>query len=135
MGPTIIGRNLFNPLYQMIFPTSVSSEMKEGGMAPALGIGRMNSPCGRETEMDQWYSSTFLPEIGKAPGVIRVRRFKAVRGEDPVYSVVYELENEHVLQTPEWVAQLGADPKNAEMLALNTQGPGSPGIWRKTFQL
>jgi len=135
MGPTLIGQNFFNPLYQMIFPGSVSGEMENSCMAPALQIGRMNIPVERTEEWNQWYNSTFVPNFEKVPGCIRGRRFKAVRGEDPLYSVVYEFENENVSQTPEWEAQLDADPKNADMRALISHGSGSPSIFRKTFEL
>ena len=104
-------------------------------MAAALQICRMNIPPDRATEWNQWYNSTFVPNFEKVPGVIRGRRFKTVRGEDPMYSVVYEFENENVSQTPEWAAQLDADPKNAGMRALTTHGPGSPSIFKKTFEL
>tara|TARA_B100001765_G_scaffold110500_2_gene68673 strand:- start:1913 stop:2587 length:675 start_codon:yes stop_codon:yes gene_type:complete len=135
MGPTLIGQNFFNPLYQMIFPDSVSGEMENSGMAPALQIGRMNIPVERTEEWNQWYNSTFVPNFETVPGCIRGRRFKTVRGEDPLYSVVYEFENENVSQTPEWEAQLDADPKNADMRALISHGSGSPSIFRKTFEL
>ena len=135
MGPSLIGTNFFNPLYEMIYPDSVSSEMASSGMAPALQVGRMNIPPERATEWNQWYNSIFVPNFEKVSGVIRGRRFKTVRGEDPTYSVVYEFEHENVSQTPEWAAQLDADPKNAEMRALITHGFGSPSIFRKTFEL
>ena len=135
MGPTLIGQNFFNPLYQMIFPDSVSGKMENSGMAPALQIGRMNIPVERAEEWNQWYNSTFVPNFETVPGCIRGRRFKTVRGEDPLYSGVYEFENENVSQTSEWEAQLDADPKNADMRALISHGSGSPSIFRKTFEL
>ena len=135
MGPTLIGTNFFNPLYEMIHPDSVSSEIENSGMAPALQIGRMNIPAERTDEWNEWYNSIFVPNFEKVPGCIRGRRFKTVRGEDPMYSVVYEFEDENVSQTPEWAAQLDADPKNAEMRSLITHGPGSPSIFKKTFEI
>ena len=135
MGPTLIGTNFFNPLYEMIHPDSVSSEIENSGMAPALQIGRMNIPAERTDEWNEWYNSIFVPNFEKVPGCIRGRRFKTVRGEDPMYSVVYEFEDENVSQTPEWAARLDADPKNAEMRALITHGPGSPSIFKKTFEI
>jgi hypothetical protein len=135
MGPTLIGTNFFNPLYEMIYPDSVSTDMAGSGMAPALQVGRMNIPVEKTDEWNKWYNSTFVPNFEKAPGVIRGRRFKTVRGEDPLYSVVYEFENENVSQTPEWAAQRNADPKNNEMIGLIQHGPGSPSIYRKTFEL
>ena len=135
MGPTLIGTNFFNPLYEMVFPDSASGDLQSSGMAPALQIGRMNIPAERTDEWNEWYNSIFVPNFEKVPGCIRGRRFKTVRGEDPMYSVVYEFENENVSQTPEWAAQLDADPKNAEMRGLITHGPGSPSIFKKTFEL
>ena len=135
MGPTIIGLNFFNPLYEMIYPDSVSISMENSAMAPVLQVGRMNIPPERSAEWNQWYNTIFVPNFEKVTRVIRGRRFKTVRGEDPVYSVVYEFGNENVSQTPEWEAQRDAAPKNAEMRALITHGPGSPSIFRKTFEL
>ena len=135
MGPTLIGSNFFNPLYEMIYPDSVSDEMASSGMAPALQIGRMNVPAERDAEWNEWYNSIFVPNFEKVPGVIRGRRFKTVRGEDPKYSVVYEFENENVSNTPEWEAQRVADPKNPEMISLITHMPGSAGVFVKTFEL
>ena len=135
MGPTLIGTNFFNPLYEMIFPDSASGDLQSSGMAPALQIGRMNIPAERTDEWNEWYNSIFVPNFEKVPGCIRGRRFKTVRGEDPMYSGVYEFENENGSQTPEWAAQLDADPKNAEMRGLITHGPGSPSIFKKTFEL
>jgi len=104
-------------------------------MAPALQGGRMNIPVERTEDWNQWYNSTFVPNFETVPGCIRGRRFKTVRGEDPLYSVVYEFENENVSQTREWEAQLDADPKNADMRTLISHGSGSPSIFRKTFEL
>ena len=95
----------------------------------------MNIPVDRTDEWNKWYTSTFVPNFEKVPGVIRGRRLKTVRGEDPLYSVVYEFENENVSQTPEWEAQRDIDPKNSGMIALITHGPGSPSIFKKTFEL
>ena len=104
-------------------------------MAPALHVGRMNIPADRATEWNEWYDSVFVPNFEKVPGIIRGRRYKTVRGEDPIYSVVYELENEMASRSPEWEAQITADPRNAEMMGLITHGYGSPSIYKKTFEL
>ena len=63
MGPTLIGTNFFNPLYEMIFPDSVSGDLESSGMAPALQIGRMNIPAERTDEWNEWYNSIFVPNF------------------------------------------------------------------------
>ena len=42
MGPTLIGTNFFNPLYEMIYPYELTDEVANSSMAPALHVGRMN---------------------------------------------------------------------------------------------
>ena len=135
MGPTLIGTNFFNPLYEMIYPYELTDEVANSSMAPALHVGRMNIPADRATECNEWYDSVFVPNFEKVPCIIRGRRYKTVRGEDPIYSVVYELENEMASRSPEWEAQITADPRNAEMMGLITHGYGSPSIYKKTFEL
>ncbi len=63
------------------------------------------------------------------PGVLN-----AARGE-PSYAVVYEFEHEKVSESPEWQAQRNINPDNPRMRDLMTHATGSPGIWKKTFQL
>ena len=135
MGPTLIGLNFFNPLYEMIYPYELTEEVANSDMAPALHVGRMNIPAERAVEWNGWYDSVFVPNFEKVPGIIRGRRYKTVRGEDPMYSVVYEMENETASRSPEWEAQIAADPRNAEMMGLITHGYGSPSIYKKTFEL
>ena len=104
-------------------------------MAPALHVGRMNIATEREAEWNEWYDTVFIPNFEKVPGIIRGRRYKTVRGENPMYSVVYELENEMASRSPEWKAQISADPRNSDMMGLITHGHGSPSIYKKTFEL
>jgi len=49
--------------------------------------------------------------------------------------VVYEFENENVSSTEKWLEQRDINSDNARMRDLMTHAPGSPGIWKKTFQL
>ena len=135
MGPTLIGTNFFNPLYEMIYPYSLTDEVANSGMAPALHIGRLAIPSDRATEWNEWYDTVFVPNFETVPGIIRGCRYKTVRGEEPMYSVVYELENEMASRSPEWESQITADPRNAEMMGLITHGHGSPSIYKKTFEL
>ena len=103
-------------------------------MAPALQIGRMSVPPDQEDAWNQWYNTVYTTNYEKVPGVIRARRWRVVKGE-PKYAVVYEFENEHISESAEWLAQRDVDPRNGAMRASMTHASGSPGIWRKTFQL
>ncbi|HZA21638.1 MAG TPA: hypothetical protein VFA32_03395 [Dehalococcoidia bacterium] len=49
--------------------------------------------------------------------------------------MVYEFQHERVSESPEWERQRDINPDNARMRGLMTHAPGSPGVWRKTFQL
>ncbi len=81
--------------------------------------------------MVQW---RMVPNYEKVPGCIRGRRWNAVRGE-PSYDVVYEFEHEQVSESAEWLAQRDINPDNPRMGDLMTHAAGSPGIWKKTFQV
>lgn len=134
IGPRIIGTNLVNNVYQMIRPAQLTPEIAQADMAPALQIGRMDVDPAHEAEWNQWYNNVYSANYEKVPGCIRSRRWKVVRGA-PAYSVVYEFEHEKVSESPEWLQQRDINPDNARMRGLMTHAPGSPGIWKKTFQL
>ena len=134
VSPSIIGSNYINNIYQMIRPTTLSPESRASDMAPVLQIGRMDIPSEHEDEWNQWYNNIYTTNYEKVPGCIRARRLTAIRGE-PKYGVIYELEHEKVSESPEWLTQRDIDPKNQQMRSLMTHAPGSPGIWKKTFQL
>ncbi len=134
VSPSIIGVNHFNNVYEMIRPAALTPDIAGRDMAPALQIGRMSIPPEQEDEWNQWYSNIYTVNYEKVPGCIRARRWKAFRG-DPKYAVVYEFENENVSETPEWLRQRDIDPSNERMRQLMTHATGSPGIWKKTFQL
>ena len=134
VSPSIIGTNYISNTYEMVHPTTLSPGIAGSGMANALQIGRMDIGPENEEEWNRWYSGIYVPNYEKVPGVIRGRRWKATRGS-PAYAVVYEFENENVSSTPEWEAQRDADPSTARIRPMMTHAPGSPGIWRKTFEL
>ena len=121
-------------VYEMVHPKELTPEIAGSGMAPVLQIGRMDVGPENEEEWNQWYSGIYVPNYEKVPGCIRGRRWKAVRGE-PSYAVVYELENEKVSESPEWAAQRDIDPNAARIRPMMTHADGSPGVWKKTFQL
>ena len=134
VSPSIIGTTLINNVYQMIHPAEVTGDIAGSGMAPALQIGRMDVPAENDADWNDWYSGVYVPNYEKVPGCIRGRRWKAVRGE-PVYATVYELEDENVSETAEWLRKREIHPDNERMRDIMTHAPGSPGVWRKTFQL
>ena len=134
VSPSIIGSNFFSNVYEMIYPTSLTPELANSDMAPALQIGRMGVGPDNEEEWNRWYSNIYVPNYEKVPGCIRGRRWKAVRGE-PAYAVMYEFEHEKVSDSPEWEAQRDIDPSTARIRPMMNHAPQSPGIWKKIFQL
>lgn len=134
VSPSVIGSNLMNNVYEMIHPQELSAEIAESGMAPALQIGRMDVPAASDAEWNEWYSGVYVPNYEKAPGCIRGRRWKTVRGA-PAYATVYEFENPQVSETAEWLRQRDIHPDNQRMRDIMDHAPGSPGVWAKTFEL
>ena len=134
VSPSIIGTNFMSNVYEMIHPTALTEEIANSGMSPALQIGRMDVPSETDAEWNEWYSTVYVPNYEKAPGCIRGRRYKAVKGS-PAYATVYELEDENVSQTAEWLRQRDIHPDNQRMREVMKHAAGSPGIWKKTFQL
>ena len=134
VSPSLIGTNFMNNVYEMIHPISLTDEIAESGMAPALQIGRMDVPAANDKEWNDWYSGVYVPNYEKVPGCFRGRRWKAVRGA-PTYATVYEFENEKISETEEWLRQRDINSDNQRMRDIMTHADGSPGIWKKTFQL
>ena len=118
----------------MVHPAELNDSIANSDMAPALQIGRMDISPENEDEWNRWYSGVYVPNYEKVPGCIRGRRWRVVRGQ-PKYAVVYEFEHEGVSDTDAWQAQRDINPDNPRMRDLMTHAPGSPGIWKKTFQL
>ena len=133
-SPSLIATSYINNVYEMVYPAALGPEASGSDMAPALQIGRMDIPADVEDEWNRWYSSVYVPNYEKVDGCIRGRRFRAVKGE-PKHLVVYEFEHEKVSESPEWLGQREINPDNARMRGLMKHAPGSPGIWKKTFQL
>ena len=134
VSPNLIGTNFFNIVLDMIHPTSLTNEIANSDMAPALQIGRMDVAPDDQDEWNEWYSGVYVQNYEKCPGVILGRRWKSVRGE-PQFATVYEFENENVSETDEWFKQREIHPDNVRMRDIMTHASGSPGIWKKTFQL
>ena len=134
VSPSLIGTNFFNLVLDMIHPGALTDDIAGSDMANALQIGRMDVPAANDDDWNKWYSDVYVPNYEKCPGVIRGRRWRAVRGE-PQYATVYEFEDENVSETEEWLKQREIHPDNPRMRDVMTHAAGSPGIWRKTFQL
>ncbi len=134
VSPSLIGTNFVNNVYEMVHPQELTEGIAGSDMAPALQIGRMDIAPENEAEWNEWYSGVYVPNYEKVPGVIRGRRWRAVRGQ-PKYAVVYEFEREGISDSAEWLAQRDINPNNGRMRDLMTHAEGSPGIWKKTFQL
>ena len=132
-GPAI-ATTLISNVYEMIHPTELTEEIANSDMAPALQIGRMDVGPENEDEWNRWYSGIYVPNYEKVPGVIRGRRYKSVRGT-PMYATVYEFEHELVSESEEWDRQRDIDPSTERIRPMMTHALGSPGVWKKTFQI
>jgi hypothetical protein len=133
-GPNAIATTFIRNVYSMIHPKAVTPAIAGAPMAPALQIGRMSVPANVDTEWNEWYSGTYVPNYEKVPGVIRGRRYRAVEGT-PTYLTLYEFEHPKVSETAEWSKQQNAVPISATMRKHMTHAQGSPGVYVKTFEL
>jgi hypothetical protein len=132
-GPQAVATTFIRNIYSMIHPKAVTPAIANAGMAPALQIGRMDVPTDVDKEWNEWYSTIYVPNYEKVPGVIRGRRYRAVVGT-PQYMTFYEFENPKVSETEAWKEQQNAVPISATMRKHMTHAPGSPGVYVKTFE-
>jgi len=133
-GPQAIATTFIRNIYEMIHPRTLSGPVAAAGMAPALQIGRMDVPAAVDAEWNQWYSTVYVPNYEKVPGVIRGRRYRAVVGH-PTYLTYYEFEHPKVSETDAWNAQRDAVPISTTMRNHMRHAAGSPGVYVKTFEL
>jgi hypothetical protein len=133
-GPSVIGTNYIRNVYTMIHPKTLAGPAAESGTAPALQIGRMDVPREVDEEWNTWYSTVYVPNYEKVPGVIRGRRYRALVGT-PGYMTFYEFENPKVSESAAWNAQRDVNPANARMRSHMRHAQGSPGVYVKTFEL
>src|SRR5258708_34513704 len=103
-------------------------------MAAVLQLGRRSVRPAADREFNTWYSTIYVPNYEKVPGVIRGRRYRAVAGT-PTYLTFYEFEHPKVSETPEWNRQRDAVPVSEAMRKRMRHAQGSPGGERKTFDL
>ena len=133
-GPQAVATTFIRNVYSMIHPRTVTPPVAESGMAPALQLGRMDVPAEIDREWNEWYSTIYVPNYEKVPGVIRGRRYRAVVGT-PTYMTFYEFEHPKVSESTAWNAQRDAVPVSTTMRNHMTHAPGSPGVYVKTFEL
>ncbi|MBM3218558.1 MAG: hypothetical protein FJZ38_07715 [Candidatus Rokubacteria bacterium] len=133
IGPNAIATTFIRNIYTLIHPKSPNPADAPRGMAPALQIGRMGVPATVDREWNEWYSTIYVPNYEKVPGVIRGRRYRAVVGE-PAYMTFYEFEHPKVSESDAWKTQQNAVPISATMRGHMTHAPGSPGVYVKTLE-
>ncbi len=133
-GPQAVATTFVRNIYSMIHPKAVTPAIAQAPMAPALQLGRMGVPAAVDAEWNEWYSTIYVPNYEKVPGVIRGRRYRAVVGE-PTYLTFYEFEHPKVSETDAWKAQQNAVPISQTMRSHMTHAPGSPGVYVKTVEL
>ncbi|MDA0734026.1 MAG: hypothetical protein O2909_03405 [Chloroflexi bacterium] len=136
MSPHVVGQIFIRNLYLLLYPLDVDEPTAQADMAPALLVGRMSVPEELEARFNQVYNNQRLPLYRSIPGYIRARRFAAVTGE-PKYITVHECESTDVADSREWdkvrttVTPEWTDTINPKM----THADGSPGVYRKLFQM
>ena len=133
-GPAAVATTFIRNVYAMIHPPAPTAALAQSPMAPALQIGRMDVPSEVDAEWNAWYSTIYVPNYEKVPGVIRGRRYRALSGT-PAYLTLYEFEHPRVSESAAWSAQRDAVAVNERMRAHMRHAPGSPGVYVKTFEL
>ena len=134
VSPSVVGTSYVHNLYEVVYPPDLTPAGAARNMAPVLQVGRMGIPAQYEEEFNDWYNTVYVPNYTQVPGVIQARRLKTVRGE-PGYGVMYEFEHEKVSDTSEWAAAQDANPWSDRIRPKMQHAPGSPGVYKKIFQL
>ncbi len=132
MSPGVIGTTYIRNLYRLLYPAEVPAETASAGMAPALLVGRMETPAELEDAFNAAYDAERLPLYYNIPGYIRGRRWTAVMGE-PKYTTVHECAGPEVADSPEWQAVRDAVTPvwNAQVQPQMRFADGSPGVYRR----
>lgn len=138
MSPEKIGTRFVRNVYRLITPETVSAEIAQAEMAPALLVGRMEVPPALDAAFNTAYNTERLPLYRSIPGYIRARRFVAVRREpadEPQYITVHECQRPEVADSPAWEAVRQAHtPVWSERLQPHIRfAQGSPGVYRRMF--
>ena len=136
MSPSVVGISYIRNLYRLIYPSDVSEETAQSGMAPVLLVGRMFVPSDLEAEFNQSYNTERLPLCYDVPGYIRGRRFQAVMGE-PKYTTLHEMESLQVVESPQWETwrtiwtPVWSDTVRPHMTHID----GSPGVYARSYPI
>ena len=86
-----------------------------------------------EERFNEWYNARHMPDVLACPGFVRGWRLRALDdAASPRYAGVYEVEHEHVLETPELAAIRGfgefaehtSNHQRFWFRAIHEDGPG-----------
>tara|TARA_B100001167_G_scaffold147057_1_gene94864 strand:- start:106 stop:450 length:345 start_codon:yes stop_codon:yes gene_type:complete len=70
----------------------------------ALMVVFMEPEAGTEREFNEWYNEHHVPERVSVPGILSARRYELADGEGALkYLAIYELENEEVLHSEDYL--------------------------------
>jgi hypothetical protein len=59
----VLGTTFIRYVYTLIHPTTVTPDIAQSDMAPALQIGRMDVPLDIDEEFNTWYNTIDVPSI------------------------------------------------------------------------
>lgn len=100
MRPHMSGRGL--SFYEQIFPAEgVIQGAAWGAEAGGLLFVRLEVGPEHEQDFNNWYDQEHLAALAAVPGVIAVRRFRAIQGS-PKYLATYALTEPDVVNSEAW---------------------------------
>ena len=115
-------------------PQGAPGKPRRAAMAPVLQIGRMGVPPDVDADFNTWYSTIYVPNYEKVPGVIRGRRYRAVVGYAGL-SDALRVRAPPGLGAPRGWPSATPSPERARSGQNMRHAPGSPGVYVKTFEL
>ena len=94
---------------EQILPGDKIAPENAGGV---LLVGMTPAPDA-ETEFNAWYDTEHVPALGRVPGVLSARRFRAAR--HPKYVALYHLASPEVVSGPDWKRASESTPMPAHI--------------------
>ncbi|MET7392876.1 hypothetical protein ABZS66_05190 [Dactylosporangium sp. NPDC005572] len=83
---------------------------------PGVMIAMFDIPEALDEEFNAWYDEEHIPEkVGRVPGFLRARRYKALDGR-PNYLAVYELEDISVIEDSAYLANYRSATSTTERM-------------------